>query len=129
MPTLDLTEVLEAEEFQDTIVVYATFGVINAHGVAAETTDSGITTNAIVIPGQSNLRRADDGARVDAYIEVYTKYPLSAGYKSDDAHYRDADEIRWHGRRFSVMKVEDYSGFGSGFIKASCDLLDFNPTA
>lgn len=130
MPELDFSDVIESREFTDEITVTVNEGVVGPNGEDVITPNYPITTTAIVVPGKSNLRRGDDGARVTAYIEVFTEYPLSAGYKrTGDASYRDADVIRWHGRDFTVISIEDYSAFGAGFIKAGCDLLELVPTS
>lgn len=128
-PSLDMTDVLDAAEFQDTFTVTVNSGVIGAGGLDVETPSVPTQVCGIVVPGKSNLRRGDDGSRVTAYIEIFTAYPLSAGYKTNDATYRDADTIVWHSREFTVISVEDYSAFGPGFIKAGCDLLPLVPTA
>ena len=78
---------------------------IGAGGLDVDTPTAPITLTVIVVPGKSNLRRGDDGARVTAYIEIYTDYPLSAGYKTNDASFRDADVILWHGRRISLGSI------------------------
>ena len=128
-PSLSFEDVLSSPEFTDVITVTVNQGVIGAGGLDVVTPSAPVTTWAIVVPGKSNLRRADDGSRVTAYIEVFTAYPLSQGYKTDDASYRDADTILWHGRVYSVMVIEDYSAFGAGWIKAGCDLLPISPPA
>jgi hypothetical protein len=128
-PSLSFEDVLDSPEFTDTITVTVNQGVIGTGGEDVVTPNFPETVTAIVVPGKSNLRRGDDGSRVTAYIEVFTAYPLSAGYKTNDASYRDADVIRWHGRDFTVMSIEDYSAFGPGFVKAGCDLLELSPTS
>jgi hypothetical protein len=128
-PSLSFEDVLDSPEFTDTITVTVNQGVIGTGGEDVVTPNFPETVTAIVVPGKSNLRRGDDGSRVVAYIEVFTAYPLSAGYKTNDSTYRDADTICWHSRVFTVISVEDYSAFGPGFVKAGCDLLPLNPTS
>ena len=129
MPTLDMSDVLAAPEFVDSFLVTTNQGVIGAGGLDVETPSVAITVFGIVVPGKSTLIRDSDGARVTAYIDIFTAYPLSAGYKTTDQSFRDADVVSWHGRDFTVMTIEDYSAFGPGFIKAGCDLIELNPTA
>ena len=127
MADLDFDDVLDSDEFLDEIIVTANHGVVGAGGLDVETPTRPVKLRAIVVPGKSNLRRMSDGSRVTAYIEIYTNYPLSAGYKTTDASFRDADTILWHQRNFACMVIEDYSAFGPGFIKAGCDLIDLVP--
>lgn len=121
-PSLDFTEVLVADEFQDVITVTSTSRVIGNDGEETDTPAAAVSTFAVVIPGKSSTIRQADGSRVEAYIEVYTQYRLTAGFKTSDTNQRSGDVITWHGRTYTVMVTEDYSAFGTGFIKASCDL-------
>lgn len=130
MPTLDFSDVLDSFEFSDVISVLTMRKRIGDDGFSAPiarmlTPD----VSAIVVPGKSNLRRLEDGTRVEAYIEVFTAFPLSTGGRYNDATERVADIVTWHGRQYTVVAVEDFSAFGAGFIKASCDLQQLNPSA
>ena len=129
MPDMDFGVVLHAREFQDTFTITSVNKQVNDFGEIG--VDAEITTKAlgVVIPGKGNLRRLDDGSRVTAYIEVYTRVPLTTGIHSGDQAFRDADIVIWHGNKYTVVATEDYSRFGRGFVKASCDLLPYNQTA
>ncbi len=128
-PTLDMSDALDAVEFIDTFLVTTNQGIIGSGGLDVETPSVPILVQGIVVPGKSTLTRAADGSRVAAYIDIYTAYPLSQGFKSSDSAYRDADTILWHGRTWTVMTVEDYSAFGPGFLKVGADLLELSPPA
>lgn len=129
MPDMNFSDVLELPEFIDTITVQTLLKTIGNDGVSVDGSSTTTATTAVVVPGKSSLRRADDGTRVDAYIDVYTQFMLSSGGRVTDAEERAADVVTWHGRDYAVIAVEDYSAFGAGFIHASCDLLPLNPSA
>ena len=129
MPNLDVTEVLSDPDFVDTFTVVSTTRVIGSDGNATSTAGSPRTGYGVVIPGKSSLRRLDDGSRVEAFIDVYTTFSLTQGVKSTDTSSTAADVITWRGRRYTVAQVENWTGFGAGFVHASCDLLDLNPAA
>lgn len=126
MPDLDVTEVLSDPDFVDTFTIVSTARSM-ASGVPVDAPAPPVLASGVVIPGKSNLRRADDGARLDAYIDIYTQAALTNGYKTDDTLSQLADVVTWRNRSYTVMVIEDWSNYGSGFIKASCDLLALNP--
>ena len=130
MADMDFSAVLTSREFLDTITITSRTNVIGTNGVSVAGTPTVSTLRAVVIPGRSNLRRLDDGSRLTANIDVYVQgSALTTGHRVDDASERLADVVTWHGRNFVVAAVEDFSAFGPGFTKASCDLIQLNPSA
>ena len=127
MPSLDFSDVLSSVEFVDTFFVVQTISTIGSDGVSVGVPGPPIPVSGIVVPGKSSTIRGSDGQRVTAFIDVFTTFRLSDGTKANDVSSRQADVVTWHGQRFTVIMLEDYSAFGAGFIKASCDLLDLNP--
>jgi hypothetical protein len=130
MPTLDFSDVLASPEFNDVVSVTSQTNLIGADGRAkpAQVSNTG-PVSAIVVPGRGDLMRLADGTRVSAFIEVYSTLNLTTGARIDDASERVADVITWHGAPYVVCATEDYSAFGAGFTKASCDLIVLNPSA
>ncbi len=129
MADLDFSDVLSSPEFLDTISVFGAVDTIGADGRAVLLSSVTTTYSAIVVPGRADLHRLDDGSRVSAFIEIYLNGTLSiGGRRAGDASERPADIVTWHGSQYVVAMVEDYSAFGEGFIKASCDLIPLNPT-
>ena len=128
MPDLDVTEVLSDPDFADTFTIISTSRSM-ATGVPVDTAAAPVSASGVIIPGKSNLRRADDGSRLDAYIDIYTQATLTNGFKTDDSNSQLADVVAWRNRSYTVMVIEDWSNYGQGFIKASCDLLALNPPA
>ena len=123
MPSMDFTEVLASPEFQDNFYVQSISRVVGLDGVEVDNPSLSRQGKGVVIPGKTSLTRMADGSRVAAYIKIYTRQHLTTGFKQDDIQSHDADIIKWHGRLYVVMSVEDYGAFGSGFYKVSCDLL------
>ena len=127
MPDLDVSEVLDDPMFQDQFIVISSSRTINANGVAV---DSGPTYNppcfGVIIPNKSTLQRLDDGSRLAASIDVYTRTNLTAGYKFDDVKSFNADILVWKNRKYVVSGVEDWSDYGCGFYHVSADLTQVN---
>lgn len=128
MPDIDVSDIINDPDFADCFTVTSTSRSM-ATGVPVDSADGPFDGSGVVIPGKSNLRRLDDGSRIAAYIDIWTQYSLTAGWKADDTTSQLADIVTWKGRRYTVAAVEDYSNYGSGFLKVSADLLDLNPSA
>lgn len=127
-PDLDFTDVLLSIEFLDDFGVTATTRSMNARGIEVDLVAPQVTAQGIVTPAKdSRLARLPDGSRLAATLDIYTQFPLTNGFKSDDTASRAADIVTWRGRTYTVMAVEDYSHFGQGFIHAQADLLLLNP--
>jgi len=128
MPLLDVSDALDVLNM-DRFSVVSSAMAVGATGQAATTLAAPVTAYGVVTPEKSSLERMADGTRLAACIDVYTLYPLTAGIKTDDATSRPADLVLWHGRTWVVAMVEDFSGFGAGYLHAVCDLVQQMPTA
>jgi hypothetical protein len=122
MPSLDFSRVIGSRFFRDTFYLIKVSRIVGQDGVETDQLSNPVSTRGIVIPGEMSSLRDSEGARVAAFIEVITKTKLSPGFKSTDVASREGDLINWHGNSYRVMAVEDFSAFGRGFYKASCDL-------
>lgn len=127
MPDLDVSEVLDDPMFQDQFAVISSARVINANGVAVDNAPSySPPCFGVVIPNKSTLQRLDDGSRLSASIDIYTRTNLTAGYKFDDVKSFNADIVVWENRKYVVSGVEDWSKYGDGFYHVSADLTQVN---
>ncbi len=129
MPSIDVSDVLLDPDFTDTITVTTTTRVVGTNGRATDTVASPFSFVAVVIPTSQRLILQSDGALRDGAIEIYTTYALSGGVKTSDTVSRQPDVVTWHGREYVVASVEDFSAFGAGFIHATANLQNINPTA
>jgi galactose-6-phosphate isomerase len=121
MPELDFTEALTEPSFQDLFTVLRRQEVDGENGVASVVTTS-FDTNGIVVPaGSDEVVRLPDDETANKSINIVTQFPLRQaveGYLPD--------LVFWHGNHFIVMRLDDYTGFGSGWVSAMCLLYDFN---
>lgn len=129
MAGLDVSDVINDPDFQSSFTVTSTTRVVGLNGrpILPYTVTGPTAALGVVIPGKSSLRRLDDGSRIEAFIDIWTQYPLTGGTKASDTTSRAADIITWRGRSYTVAMVEDYSDFGAGFLHVSADLLPLNP--
>ena len=126
MPLLSVWEALDPLSL-DSFVVTRTSMVVGSNGQAVLTPQT-YSAYGVVTPAGSDLKRSADGSRLTGAIEVITRFQLTGGYKSDDVTSVPADVILWHGRNWTVAMVSDYSGFGRGYLRAQCDLLELMST-
>ena len=126
MPTLDLTEVLLAAEFQDTFTLTSGTRTINSNGVAIDDPTTVSTEVGVIIPDASSLNRQPDGSRVSSAIDIYTQVMLTEGYTIREAQSQNADIITWNGRDYVVEDVTDFSNFGQGFVHANAVLINLS---
>lgn len=118
MAWLDVTDVLTDPDFMD--------AGLTCNRMAQAVGDDGRAANAVtqtrfaaVVTSDKGdiLHRNADGSRIIGSITLHTPFRLT-----DGAAGRDADEIVWQGRTYTVVSVNDYSHFGRGFVCATCDL-------
>ena len=127
MPSIDVTEVLTSREFCETFQVIRSSAVVGSDGVMVITQSKPINVVGVIIPGNGSTLRMADGTRVQSFIDVYTQFRLTQSYKTSDAASVPSDIIIWHDWQFTVKSISDFTGYGSGFVHASCDFLQLNP--
>ncbi|WP_175910635.1 hypothetical protein [Burkholderia metallica] len=118
MAFLDVTDVLLDPDFMDTgLICNRMTQTVDSHGRAQNTAAS--TPFAAVVTSDKGdiLHRNADGSRIIGSITLHTMFRLTDGSAG-----RDADEVVWAGRTYTVVNVNDYSHFGRGFVCATCDL-------
>lgn len=118
MPTLDVSDVLDDEDFADELALTVRVVTVgdDGRGHTAETT----TTISGVVTSDKGRNRdlIAEGQRVVGSIMVHTSTRLTSG--SDG---READVVTWNGRQYTVVSIDDYTRYGDGFVCAHCDLM------
>jgi len=122
MPALDVSDLLSDPDFMDHFAVVrsvVTVDPVTGRGYEAQTTEDafGVVTSG---DGQ-NLVREADAARDSGTITVHTTYRLTEGSRGDGT---DADIVQWNGHSWTVVRIDDYSRYGAGFVVATCSLYD-----
>lgn len=129
MPELDiasvvlLNPVIAATRFQ--IVRRRSWTDSNGQSRISAQTVWGI--GSVTSPGNP-LDRGDDYQSQPATIDVVTGSFLRVATLDDDGVNWQPDLILWQGNHYLVNKVDDFSQFGAGFVAASCDLFEYQPT-
>lgn len=118
MPLLDVSDVLDDEDFADELTLTVRVVTIDGNG-RGQTSES--TTPICGVVTSDKGRNRDliaEGQRVVGSIMVHTSTRLTSGGDG-----READVVTWNGRQHTVVSIDDYSRYGGGFICAHCDLM------
>lgn len=118
MALLDVTDVLLDPDFMDTgLVCNRMTQTVDSRGRAANTVTASPFAAVVTSDNGDILHRNADGSRIIGSITLHTPFRLIDGTDG-----KDADEVIWAGRTYTVANVNDYSHFGRGFVAATCDV-------
>jgi hypothetical protein len=115
-PSLDVNDAYDPSFWDNIIVVRRTVTVDqNGRGVV---TEKPISTRAVVTAaGPNELQRIPEEEYFNKAIDVYSPFRFQ-GTSTDELGnvVTHPDHILWHGSVFVVRTLDDYSGYGRGFI-------------
>jgi len=120
VPALDVSDILSDPDFADSAVV--TRAAVTVDPDTGRTVEVPIETpiSAVVTSDRGrNLQRNPEAAASEGSIIVHSTFTFTEG-----GNGVDADIVRWNGRDWTVVTVDDYSRYGAGFTVATCRLLD-----
>jgi galactose-6-phosphate isomerase len=125
MPLLDVSDVLADPMLSDTFKVRRYVrSVSEVNGRAEDRFYDTVATGVVVPASQGALSRTPDAERQGDSITVYTTFGLTLGTAqgdpTDPSGTTGADTIIWHDLEWIVTSVNDWTGFGAGFVQASC---------
>jgi len=126
LPGLDVTDVLDDPDFQDTSLrVFCTALDPRADGTVTAVGGWQDFTGVVSPDGGRDLVQLGEGDALDGAITIYTRFPLSTGGLE-----RAADRIQWGNGgpgTYTVVNAQPWQ-FGDGYVKALCKLADNNPS-
>jgi len=73
----------------------------------------------VVAASPNDLQRVPEMQYHNKSITIYTQWRLQG-----PAPNMQPDEIIWHGSQYLVRTLDDYSGYGRGFITVTCLSID-----
>lgn len=115
MALVDVSEVINDPDFQDTITLNRRTQTISDYGETTFTV-SGSTMSAVVQAGNGEtLNRNPEYSVMTDWITIYAEFNFIA---DGDGYF--ADEVVWSGRNFQVKTVTDFMNWGVGYTRADC---------
>lgn len=125
MPDLDVNSVLASVYLSDDFVVERRSYANDSNGrVVLGEPQTFMTYGVVQAASPDGLDRNPDEQHMAKTISVITPFRLRGPSKDGDAVLYQPDEVLWHGNRFQVINVGDYSGYGEGFIIATASSVD-----
>ena len=118
MALIDVSDALEDPDYVDEFTYIRTEVVTAPTGrgiTKSQQTFTGI--GSIQAHTGQELHRMGDAEFNSGMIKVITKELLTAG--SDDY---TADVVLWKGAGYTVTNIEDWSNYGEGYVRATCEL-------
>lgn len=119
MPDLDFSDVILSPTFATFIKVFRLKETVSDKGRETNTLQPFDQVPAIVISEGGDLISNPDERHAPDTIHVHTMFRLrgpSPGYQPD--------QIEWGGSRYVVIKSNDFSMYGAGFISADCASIE-----
>lgn len=120
MPSLDLSDALLEPTFQDFFTVKRRAETVSSQGFSVKIPTSFRANGVVTITSGNDLDRGPDEQHQGKSIHIVTRAQLTGvapGFQPDI--------IFWHGDNFVVQKVEDYSGYGLGWLQIEATSIDF----
>ena len=115
MALIDISEIINDPDFQDTITLTRRTETISDYGETM-LSDVSSTMNAVVQSGNGEtLARNLNYAVMSDWITVYAQFDFIT-----DGNGNYADRITWNGRSFLVKTVTDFMNWGLGYTRADC---------
>jgi hypothetical protein len=120
MPLLDVSEAFDVL-FWDDITVTRRSTTISQYGRVA-TINTQFTMQAVVTAASpDDLSRVPDYQLMHKTISIYSITRLQGPADDGSGNQTMPDLVLWHGSTYVVRMVDDYSGYGRGFIHAVCE--------
>lgn len=104
--------------FWDQIVVIRRVASIDSRG-RVSTVDKPMSALAVVTAASPvDLQRVPEWSMMNKTISIYTPFRIQGPAIDEAGNVTHPDEILWRNSLFIVNFLEDYSGYGRGFVHA-----------
>ena len=122
MPFLDVTEVLLDPDFVDlTLVCHRQTQTVDEDNFPINTPQDIPFSGVVTVDRSLEAKRMAAGQNINGAILIVTQFRLIQGQPGFDA-----DIVTYRGREYRVTFVDPYTAYGSGFVQAHCELLEFD---
>ncbi|MCP9270151.1 head-tail adaptor [Xenorhabdus sp. XENO-1] len=122
MPLLDVSDVLLDPDFVDTsLVCYRNAQTTDDDGFTKNTPQDMSFAGVVTVDRALEARRMEAGQTISGAILIVTQFRLTQGQPG-----LDADVVTYQGRKYRVTFVDPYTAYGTGFVQAHCELMNFD---
>jgi hypothetical protein len=124
MANIDVSEVLQDVNFQDSFSVLRSVETVDAHGRGG-VTQSTSTAIGVVQPASGRaMELTPDATRTSEMLEIWTQYGLQ---EATDA--TQADIVVWRSKQYVVVRVDDWDNWGQGYVHVVLSRKDLLPAS
>jgi hypothetical protein len=117
MPTLDVNDAFDPSML-DSITVVRRAIVVDQHG-RGQITDTPHAALAVIgAASPDDLRRLPEAEMQEKTIGLWTPFRLQGAAIDAMGNQMHPDQIQWHGDTYIVRVLDDWSGYGRGFVYA-----------
>ena len=117
MPLLDVNDAFDPS-FMDDIVVIRRSQTINAVGRGVDTPQTFSAQAVVVAASPDDLQRVPEEEWMNKTISITTAFRLQGPAIDEAGNITDADQILWHNSVYVIRSLDDFSGYGRGFVNA-----------
>lgn len=128
MPFLDMSDVLMDPDFLDTsLICHRQIQTRDADNFPVNMPQDFAFSGIVTVDRSLEAKRMAAGQNINGAILIVTQFRLTQGQAQTDTNQNlDADIVTYSGRDYRVTFVDPYTRYGSGFVQAHCELLDFD---
>lgn len=116
MPLLDFSDIIVDPDFATTFSVIRVSETVGATGRAALAEAQTDNIVGIIVFDSKGVQPDETGKMGSRQIVCITQFRLR-----EEAPGNQPDVVLYDGVRFTVNKVEPWTKFGAGFVKANCE--------
>lgn len=123
MGTIDVSDVLEDPDFQDSFQLIRQSETVDVHGRAVDTPGTTVELTGVVQPASGEtMQIIPEATRSVGMIEIWTQYNVQ-GETDTDA----PDLIVWQGKHYIVSRTDPWTNWGVGWVHAVCVRRELTP--
>lgn len=113
---IDVSFLISDPDFAQTIKVYRKTGDWAPNGEFITTENEMPMTGVISIANAKQIEFIPEGDRIGGEIAIHTIEPLYNSRNTTETQQSGlSDEIEWHGDRYKIYQVNEYSDYGYYF--------------
>lgn len=122
MPLLDVSELALDPDFADTFTVTRRVESFDHGRLVPMPTDYPNVIGVVCMAGPNDLKRLPEGQYSGKIISIVSTFRLMLSGQVGGTTYQP-DVITWHGSKYLVIWVDDYTQFGGGQIEAMAESM------
>lgn len=118
MPTVDVNDVFGPDVCDTIVVVRRSQTMVKGRAVITEKNLGSV--QAVIGPiGPDDLQRLPEGEYFNKAIQIITPFRLQGVAKDELGNDMLPDHVLWHGSVYVIQTLDDFAGYGRGFISAT----------